>query len=325
MRNFFLKVNLFFCLKIFLLTFLGLTYYIFSTFIKTNTRNDYLVKEDIADKTEGIYKYSLDTFLTLIENLTQIIDFMVLKTDLITNGEVKVNDKVYTDLNIFTDENFPNVTIPKIDGIEYPKLGNLLMPIISEAADSDENSIQSQFNQLYNGDACYYLFKDSEDMVELIILTCQLFWNGIIAKGMEQALTQMSVSISSVLDEVRSVNRKDVTKDEIKGILKSDSYFINFLIFMDYYFYEAYLSTSSLFNSLRTEIVKNIKKKFIILLVLYLIVSVFLFVLIMLYIYSLRNYFNSFLYFIAIFPLKFLAEEENLFRQILKLDDNLFK
>ena len=250
---------------------------------------------------------------------------MILKTDLINNGNVTIKGKIYTDLDLFVDENFPNIMIPKVDEIDYPKLENLLMPIISEASDKNPQSIPSQFNQLYNGDACVYLFKDVENMVDAIIGACREFWNGIIAKGLEQALTQMSVSISSVLDEIKSINRKDVTKDDIKAMLKSGSYFINFLIFMDYYFYEAFLSTTSLFDSLRAELVKNIKKKFIILLVLYLIVSVLIFVLIMLFIYSLRNYFNSFLYFIAIFPLKFLVEEENLFRHILKLNDNLFK
>ena len=322
MRNYFLRISIFFCLKIFILTFLGLTYYIFSTVIKSNTRNDYLEKEDITDRTEGIYKYSLDIHLSLMENLTQIIDFLVLKTDFENNKIATVKNKIYTDLDTLIEDNFPNITIQKIDEIDYPKLGNLLMPIISEASD-DENdqSISSQFNQLYNGDACAYLFKNMSGTIS----KCQEFWNGIITKGMEQALTQMSVSISSVLDEIQSVNRKNVTRKELMNLFEHESYFIRFHFFMEYYFYEAYLKTASLFNSLRAEIVKNIKKKFIILLVLYLIVSVLLFVLIMLYIYSIRNYFNSFLYFIAIFPLKFLAEEENLFRQILKLNDNMFR
>jgi hypothetical protein len=142
---------------------------------------------------------------------------------------------------------------------------------------------------------------------------------------MEQALTQMSVSISSVLDEIKSINNKNVTKENIEKLFNSDSYFIRFHFFMEYYFYEAYLRTAKLFNSLRAEIVKDIKSKYIILLILYLIVSILLFIIIMLYIYSIRNNFNSFLYFITIFPLKFLVEDENLFKQILKLNDHMFR
>ena len=324
MRNFFLKKSIFFCLQIFILTFLNLTYYIFSTVIKSDTRNDYLEKEDITDRTEGIYKYSLDIHLSLIENLTKLIDFVNYKTEFDKNGTVTVNDITYTDKNILIEETFPQIIIQKIDEIDYPKLGNLLMPIISEANENDKESISSQLNELYNGEACIYLFKNAINS-EISISKCQAFWNGIISKGMEQALTQMSVSISSVLDEIKSVNKKDVTKSEISKLFKSESYFIRFHFFMEYYFYEAYLRTAKLFNSLRAEIIKDIKKKYIILLVLYLIVSILLFLLIMIYTYSIRSHFNSFLYFIAIFPLKFLAEDENLFKQTLRLNDHMFK
>ena len=142
---------------------------------------------------------------------------------------------------------------------------------------------------------------------------------------MEQALTQMSVSISSVLDELKDVNKESVNKTEINQLFKDGAYFITFHFFMEYYFYEAYLKTADLFNSLRAEIVKDIKQQYIILLVLYLIVSILLFLLIFIFTCSLRKHFNSFLYFIAIFPLKFLAEDENLFKQTLRLNDNMFR
>ena len=322
MRTFFLKTSIFFCLQIFILTFLNLTYYIFSTVIKSNTRNDYLEKEDITDRTEGIYKYSLDIHLSLIENLTKLINFVNQRTELENNGNVTVDGIVYTDVANLTAEQFPNIIIQKIDEIDYPKLGNLLMPIISEAKDNDQKSIASQLNQLYNGDACVYLFQSRG---EYTVNNCQKFWNGIISKGMEQALTQMSVSISSVLDELKVVNKVDVTKGEINLLFKDGAYFIMFHFFMEYYFYEAYLKTAQLFNSLRADIVKDIKSKYIVLLVLYLIVSILLFLLIIIFTYSIRKHFNSFLYFIAIFPLKFLAEDENLFKQTLRLNDHMFR
>ena len=321
MRNFFLRISIFFCLKIFILDFLGLTYYIFSTVIKSDTMNEYLEKEDITDRTEGIYKYSLDIHLSLMQNLTKLIDYVNLKNQLKNNGNVTVNNKIYyrNDMDSLIDENFPDIIIQQIDEIEYPKLGNLLMPIISEAK-SNDNSIQSQFNHLYNEDACTYLFLNSNDIAQ-----CQIFWNGIISKGMEQALTQMSVSISSVLDQIKEINKKDVTTEEILNIFSEKSNFLQFHFFMEYYFYEAYLKTANLFNSLRADIIEEIESKYIILLILYLIVSILLFLLIILYIYSLRNHFNTFLYFVAIFPLKFLVEDENLFKQILLLNDHMFQ
>ena len=116
-----------------------------------------------------------------------------------------------------------------------------------------------------------------------------------------------------------------MTKAEINLLFKDGAYFIMFHFFMEYYFYEAYLKTAALFNSLRADIIKDIKSKYIILLVLYLIVSILLFLLIIIFTYSIRKHFNSFLYFIAIFPLKFLAEDENLFKQTLRLNDHMFR
>ena len=271
-----------------------------------------------------MYKYSLDIHLSLIENLTKLIDFVDLKIELKTNGNVTVDDKVYTDIDTFIEENFPSISVLKIDEIELPKLGNLLMPIISEAGDENDNSIASQFNRLYNLDPCEYLFGNMIDS-EFAVSKCENYWNGVISKGMEQALTQMTTSVFSALDLIINVNRPDVEKEDLIKVFLPNKAFINFHFFMEYYFYEAYLKTATLFNSLRDQTVKDIKKKYIILLVLYLLVSILLFFLIMLYIYSIRNNFNSFLYFIPIFPLKFLVEEENLFKQILRLNDNLFK
>ena len=321
MRNFFLRINLFFCIKIFVLAFLGLTYYIFSTVIKSNTRNDYLEKEYIADETEGIYKDSLDIHLSLVRIVKIILDFVNLEEELKNKKYLIYNGKNYSDneLNKFINESFPEINIPNIDQIKFPKLGNLLMPIVS--SDNDSSSIQSQFNELYNGNACKFLFPDLNEGYE----SCLSFWNGIIAKGMEQSLTQMSVALTSVLDDLKNLDNKNVTKTDLMDFLKSDSYFYNYQVFVEYYFYLAYLRTSKMFNILRKEIVQGIKNKFYILLILYLIVSVFLFGLILLFIYSIRSYFNSFLNFVAIFPLKFLIEDENLFRQTLHLDDSLFR
>ena len=325
MRNFFLRINLFFCIKIFVLAFLGLTYYIFSTAIKSSTRSDYLEIEDITDNTEGIYKDSLDIHLSILRKIKNIIDYVTLEETLNKTGQVTINNKIYTksDLIIFKEENFPKEEIKNVDAIEFPKMGNLLMPIVS-SAEEGSNSIESKFNELYNGNACKFLFPDL-DKSNNEYNECMQFWNGIISKGMEQSLTQMSVALTSVLDDLKNINYPNVTRKDIVNFLDSDGHFYKFQTFVEYYFYLAYLNTSEMFNILREDIVSNIKDKFDILLILYLIVSIFLFGMIFLFIYSIKSYFNSFLNFIAIFPLKFLSEDENLFRQTLRLNESLFR
>jgi hypothetical protein len=298
MRHFFLKINWFFCIKIFVLAFLGLTYYIFSTVIKSTTRRDYLEVEEITDKTEGIYKDSLEIHLGLIRILKSIIDYIDSKA---------------------SEENFPNKEVPNIDRIYFPKFGNLLMPIVS-ASNDEPNSIYHHFNELYNGNACNFLFPDPGKQND----ECSKFWNGIITNGMEQSLTQMSVALTSVLDEIKSINKANTTKEDIQQLFETNSYFFKFQSFVEYFFYLAYLKTSEMFNILRGDIVKDIENKFDILLYLYLIVSIFLFSMIILFIFSIKSKFNSFFNFVAIFPLKFISEDEILYRQTLRLEDNLY-
>ena len=299
-----------------------MTYYIFSTVIKSNTEEQLLEIEQIDDKTEGIYKEALDIHLDLIRTVQKLVEFIDLREDLINNGNVTVNGKMYSysDIEIFENETFPKLNVQNIDQLDFPKLGNLLMPIVSDSND-ESSSVHSQFNELYNGNACDFLFPEPGIEND----ACTSFWNGIITKGMEQSLTQMSVAISSVLDEIKVINNKNIVRKNISDLCIADSYFFKFQSFVDFFLYRAYLKTSEMFGVLRENIVKDIKDNYDILLYLYLVVSAFLFFMILLFIFSLRRYFNSFFNFVAIFPLKFIMEDENLLRQALQLEDSLYR
>ena len=98
-----------------------------------------------------------------MENLTKLVNYANLKIEFRNNGNVTVDDKVYTNIDTLMEEQFPLILIQNVEEIDYPKLGNLLMPIISEAGNEDDDSIASQFNQLYNSDACKYLFSNRGD------------------------------------------------------------------------------------------------------------------------------------------------------------------
>ncbi len=182
------------------------------------------------------------------------------------------------------------MALPSTDQIVFPKLGNLLMPIVSSAG-TDTNSIEYKFNQLYNGDACALAFSNKYDEQ---YDDCVQYWNGIITKGMEQAMTQMSVSISSVLDDLKNLN--DPTSNyTLKNCFNSDSNYYKYEEFVEYYFYNSFLETTAMFDILRNEKVTEIKSKFDILLYLYVVVSVLLFFFILFFIYSIKSDFNSFL------------------------------
>ena len=89
-----------------MLGFLGLTYYIFSTVIKSNTEVQFLEIEQIADEMEGIYKEALDIHLDLIRTVQKLVEFINSREDLINNGNITVNDKIYyySDIDIFENE-----------------------------------------------------------------------------------------------------------------------------------------------------------------------------------------------------------------------------
>ena len=210
------------------------------------------------------------------------------------------------------------MTLPGNADISFPKFGNLLMPIVSDAGD-DTTTIAYKFNQLYNGDTCAVFFGSSGDAYN----TCSNFWNGILTKGMEQAMTQMSVSITSVLDELRSYDGNQ--SNTLYDLFNNNTDLFQYETFVEFFFYNSFLETCEMFDVLREEIIQSIKSKFNILLILYCVVSVVLFLLILVFIYSIRNDFNSFLNFIVIFPLKFLADDEFLYKHTLKLEDSLFK
>ena len=212
------------------------------------------------------------------------------------------------------------MNVPSNEDITFPKFGNLLMPIVSEAGD-DTSTIEYKFNQLYNADTCALFFGSTGENYT----TCSNFWNGILTKGMEQAMTQMSVSITSVIDELNNYNISQCNNKTLYDLFKNDTELFQYETFVEFYFYNAFLETCEMFEVLREQIIENIKSKFNILLILYCVVSVILFLLILVFIYSIRNDFNSFLNFIVIFPLKFLADDEFLYRHTLKLEDSLFK
>ena len=90
--------------------------------------------------------------------------------------------------------------IPSNEDLTTPKLGSLLMPLVS-AVNDDSTDTEQKLNQLYNSDACFILTgESSEDSKDYKY--CVSFWSNILMKGMEQAITQMGVSVASVTDEL---------------------------------------------------------------------------------------------------------------------------
>lgn len=87
------------------------------------------------------------------------------------------------------------MTIPSSNEITTPKLGNLLMPLINDL--NSNSGSTNMLNDLYNKNACAILSVDEENITK-----CNEFWLGILNKGMEQSITQISVIINTVIDNL---------------------------------------------------------------------------------------------------------------------------
>jgi hypothetical protein len=235
-------------------------------------------------------------------------------------------------------ENY-QMDIPSNEELTTPKLGSLLMPLVS-GVDETSTETEIKLNSLYNNDSCAILIgKENEQLYKY----CSNFWSNILGKGMEQGITQLGLSVASVTDELNSLNDlsdvlnkndddntnnnktsvenpktfDNLTKDE-------NSAFFQFSIFVEYYLFESYLQTYKIFNVLRDVKLENIKNSFNIILYCYLVGSIVLLFVLLYFVYESKYLLNSFLNFVGIFPVKYLMEDNNLYHETLNLENNVF-
>jgi hypothetical protein len=196
-----------------------------------------------------------------------------------------------------------------------PKLGSLLMPLVNNVNKGTDS--KKELNNLYNNDACKVLFNDDEYEYN----NCAKFWSSILVKGMEQSITQMSVIINTVIDELNSLNSGNKKFSEI---INPNSSFSQYELFVEYYLFKSYMKTVEIFEDFRLSKLKSTRKIFYGILYGYIIGTVILFFILLYFVYSSKYVFNSFLNFIGILPVKYLIEDELLYKDILKLEQSIF-
>ena len=233
-------------------------------------------------------------------------------------------------------ENY-KMTIPSNEELTTPKLGSLLMPLVS-GVDESSTDTEIKLNNLYNNDSCGILVgKDNKQAYDY----CSNFWSNILGKGMEQGITQLGLSVASVTDELNSLNdlsdvlnKKDVNTNNATTIdnpltfdnltRQNNSAFFQFSIFVEYYLFESYLQTYQIFDVLRDVKLENIKNSFNIILYIYLVGSIILLFVLLYFVYESKYLLNSFLNFVGIFPVKYLMEDNALYHETLNLEQDVF-
>ena len=303
MAKFFFIYNLLFTLKVMLILIISITYYIVVMLVEAKQKNSYLSFDSTTNSIEGIYRSSFDIFLRLKTELAPFEDYLSNYKNCNSN-ETCINKLVKYEMNI-----------PTNDEISTPKLGSLLMPLVNNLNSASQST--KDLNNLYNSDACQILFPDDENEYDI----CSNFWSSILVKGMEQSITQMSVIINTVIDELNSLKNGN---KEFEELIDPSSSFSQYELFVEYYLFKSYMKTVNIFYDFRVSKLNSTKKIFYGILYGYIAGAIVLFFILLCFVYSSKYVFNSFLNFIGILPVKYLIEDDILYKDILKLEQHIF-
>lgn len=295
MSKFFFVWNFLFVIRGVLVFVIAISYFIVIAIIQNSFKNDLLSFDDSVNEIEGVFKSSYDVFMILKTILVDYVNYEISKPP--------------------GDDSHLSITVPENQELTTPKLGNLLMPIINNKG-LNQKEVE-QLNTLYNGDSCSVLFTVNTTEYE----KCSTFWSSILLKGMEQAVTQMSVTINTVLDELNALR---LGNKQIDKILDIESSYSQFEFFIEYYFLLAYWKSVNIFENIKESKLDKINEIYLIIFIVYIAAVFVLMTLVIKLVYSSREMLNSFLNFIGILPIKYICEDQELYKDILRLEQKIY-
>jgi hypothetical protein len=138
-----------------------------------------------------------------------------------------------------------------------------------------------------------------------------------LLKGIEQSITQMSVVITSVLDDLHSLNKNSKSLEQV---LITGSTFNTYEQFVEAYLYKSYMRTVLIFRELNKTNLDLIYNVYESIMIGYMSFVFVLFSLLLYFVYKSKYIFNSFMNFIGIIPMKFLLEDPSFYKEILRLE-----
>ena len=285
MSTYFYKLNVFFGIKIGLIFIITMTYFIVSLMATSNLKKNYKKFDSIIGEINSVY---YDSFKILL----------------------KFNEQI----EMYTHHlNRSLINIPKDSEIERIKFGNSLL-FFTKNNKYSEDSL-NELNNLYNNDACQIL---SQNLLDYYL--CISVFSSILTKGMEQAVIQMNIIITSVIDELNSFKEYK----SLREIMFLNSSFSNYEIFMSEFMLLSFLKTQDIFDVFRNNERINIYAIGGTILLVYYILFIIIIIYIHFLIYKYKNLVNSFFNFIGILPTKFLFDDENFYKTIIKLENDFY-
>jgi len=322
MGRYFLKWNIFFCIKVIVILLLSASYYLVVSIIDQTTFSNMLSFDSTTNAIEGVYKDSFMIYLNLKRELANYVDYEMQKYTAAMQFNSNPNQTVNFNGNAFKSKSqllygsYYNMNLPT--QLDTPKIGTLLMPLINIDLTTASDTINN-LNNLYNNDACSIIFDKNTEQVDYS--KCSMFWSSILLKGMEQSITQMSVVITSVLDDLHSLNQNSKSLDQV---LAAGSTFNTYEQFVELYLFKSYMQTVGFFRILNSTNLDAIYSIYRFIMMGYICFVIILFALLLYFVFKSKYIFNTFMNFIGILPVKFLLEDPSLYKEILRLERYIY-
>jgi hypothetical protein len=284
MSKYFYKLNTFYGIKIGIFFLLSTAYFIMTKILTNLIKQNHKKFDTVVEQVDKVYFNSYEIFLTFLEQIE----------------------------NFSNNNNKSLLKFPADSEIEKPKFGNSLLYLSKQYKNLKEVSL---LDLIYNNNACKIIAERTLD-----ILLCEEIFSSVITKGMEQAIIQMGIIITNVIDELNTLKDYN-TINEINNINST------------YFEYEFFMGKLMLFSFFKTheifEILRNKEKSYIykinkILLFIYGIIYCFIVIFVYCFISSYKNVINSFFNFIGILPSKFISDDEFFYNTILKLEKEFY-
>ena len=255
MSKYFYKLNSFFGLKIGIFFLLSITYFIMTTILTNLTKKSHKKFDTVVEQIDKVYFYSYEIFLTFLEQIE----------------------------NFSNNNNKSLLKFPEDSDLEKPKFGNSLLYLSKQYKKMEEPT--KLLDEIYNNNACQVITEEPLD-----IFLCEQILSSIITKGIEQAVIQMDIILTNVIDELNTL--KDYST--INDLIHMNSTYSEYELFMGKYMLFAFFKTHSIF-----EIFRNSEKSYIFelnkrILIIYGIIYCFLLIFVYYFISSYKNVINSF-------------------------------
>ena len=293
MGHFFIKKNIILAIEIILIMLISLSYYIASILIEFNKKKLFLDFDKISDEMIGAFKESFDIFI----NFKRELDFF---EDTLDNCKVGEKD-LY------------NMKVPKITELIVPSFGNNIMKMTSDFGFSEEAILN--FTLLFSENACKLLAHSQYGYY-----MCQTYYTDMLFKGIEETLTKIGSLFGTIIEDLNSINNNGTLFREKVNVSKLHS----FEIFIEYYYQNAIMVADEIFTYLRSVILNNIISLITIVLIIYIIVILLLSFALIYFIYSIQKIINSFLFFIAILPFKYLLEDNDFYNEVISFGNKYY-